>query len=192
MQRGRYQGSIARSIFAGFLWFYWSNHGWWNHRRYLVCKRVCENYLSTHSLVVTCTQTRFTDVHLRSECHGLGWNSTCICRLDRNESRHGMEVDSMDSVFVSGRPTTFWKRTKFIDSIGCVYMILLPFTMEETRSSILLMRLARTLRKETGNKRYRARIEDERLSLSKLIWISCTRPVRAYFLFFMNRVVYTF
>ena len=56
--------------------------------------------------------------------------------------------------------------------------------MEETRSSILLMRLARTLRKETGNKRYRARIEDERLSLSKLIWISCTRPVRAYFLFF--------
>jgi hypothetical protein len=50
--------------------------------------------------------------------------------------------------------------------------------MRETRSSILLTRLARKIRKETGDSRYRARIEDERPSLLTLIVISCTRPIR--------------
>ena len=50
--------------------------------------------------------------------------------------------------------------------------------MKETRSSVLLTRLARKLRKETGDNRYRARIEDERASLRSLIFISCTRPLR--------------
>lgn len=50
--------------------------------------------------------------------------------------------------------------------------------MKETRSGVLLTRLARKIRKETGDKRYRARIEDERGSLKSLILISCTRPIR--------------
>lgn len=50
--------------------------------------------------------------------------------------------------------------------------------MRETRSGVLLTRLARKLRKETGDNRYRARIEDERGSLRTLILISLTRPVR--------------
>lgn len=54
------------------------------------------------------------------------------------------------------------------------------FTMKETRSSVLLMRLARKLRKETGDDRYRARIEDERGSLRSLILISLTRPISEY------------
>ncbi|KAK0189257.1 MFS polyamine transporter [Armillaria mellea] len=47
----------------------------------------------------------------------------------------------------------------------------------ETRSSILLTRLAKKIRKETGDKRYRARVEDERASLRTLIFISITRPI---------------
>ena len=50
--------------------------------------------------------------------------------------------------------------------------------MRETRSSIILIRIAKKLRKTTGDQRYRARVEDERASLANLIFISCTRPVR--------------
>jgi len=49
--------------------------------------------------------------------------------------------------------------------------------MKETRSSIILTRIAKKIRKETGDHRYRARIEDERMKLTTLIWISCTRPI---------------
>lgn len=58
------------------------------------------------------------------------------------------------------------------------YSVLVPLIMRETRSSILLTRLAKKIRKETGDRRYRARIEDERTSLGALIFISCTRPIR--------------
>lgn len=48
--------------------------------------------------------------------------------------------------------------------------------MKETRGSIILTRLAKKTRKETGDTRYRARAEDETASLKTLIWISSTRP----------------
>ena len=62
--------------------------------------------------------------------------------------------------------------------ITAVYLLLLPFVMKETRSSIILTRIAKKLRKTSGDNRYRARVEDERGSLANLIFISCTRPVR--------------
>lgn len=49
--------------------------------------------------------------------------------------------------------------------------------MVETRSAVLLTRIASKIRQETGNSRYRARVEDERDSLKHLIYISCTRPI---------------
>lgn len=49
--------------------------------------------------------------------------------------------------------------------------------MKETRSAVLLTQLAKKTRKETGDRRYRARVEDERADLTTLIYISCTRPV---------------
>jgi hypothetical protein len=49
--------------------------------------------------------------------------------------------------------------------------------MKETRSTIILTRLAKKLRKETGDHRYRARAEDEAGNLRTLIYISCTRPL---------------
>ncbi|EPQ56672.1 MFS polyamine transporter [Gloeophyllum trabeum ATCC 11539] len=58
-----------------------------------------------------------------------------------------------------------------------IYVVMIPILMKETRSAVLLTRLARKLRKETGNHRYRARAEDERGSLRTLILISCTRPL---------------
>lgn len=63
-------------------------------------------------------------------------------------------------------------------SICAAWLVLLPFVMKETRASVLLTRIAKKLRKETGDHRFRARVEDERAKLSTLIWISCTRPVR--------------
>ncbi|KAF7371056.1 Drug transporter [Mycena sanguinolenta] len=71
-----------------------------------------------------------------------------------------------------------WRWIQWIQMIICgVYSLAVPFVMKETRSSILLMRLAKNLRKETGNPRYRAIIEDQRASLTSLIFISCTRPI---------------
>ncbi|THU81172.1 MFS general substrate transporter [Dendrothele bispora CBS 962.96] len=61
--------------------------------------------------------------------------------------------------------------------ICAIYPILVPFMLRETRSSIILTRIAKRIRKETGDNRYRARIEDERSSLRTLIYISCTRPI---------------
>ena len=58
-----------------------------------------------------------------------------------------------------------------------IFVIAVPICMKETRSGVLLTRLAKKMRKETGNVHYRARIEDERASLRTLIYISCTRPI---------------
>ena len=59
-----------------------------------------------------------------------------------------------------------------------VYLVILPFVMRETRSTIVLIKIAKKLRKTTGDNRYRARVEDELPSLANLIFIACTRPVR--------------
>ncbi|KAK0444803.1 MFS polyamine transporter [Armillaria borealis] len=71
-----------------------------------------------------------------------------------------------------------WKWIQWIQMMICgIYIVLVPLIMKETRSSILLTRLAKKIRKETGDKRYRARVEDERASLRTLIFISITRPI---------------
>ena len=49
--------------------------------------------------------------------------------------------------------------------------------MRETRTVVLLTRMAKKMRKETGNKQYRARVEVDRASLRTLIYISFTRPI---------------
>lgn len=46
---------------------------------------------------------------------------------------------------------------------------------------VILTREAHKLRKETGDTRYRARVEDERTSLRQLISTSCTRPLCGLF-----------
>ncbi|KAJ3922465.1 MFS polyamine transporter [Lentinula edodes] len=80
--------------------------------------------------------------------------------------------------WVEMNPRLQWRWIQWIQMIITgFYLVLVPLIMKETRSSIILMRIAKRMRKETGNPRYRARIEDERVKLSTLIWVSCTRPI---------------
>ncbi|KAF9517815.1 hypothetical protein BS47DRAFT_1371244 [Hydnum rufescens UP504] len=86
--------------------------------------------------------------------------------------------------WIENNPHLQWR---WIGTSG-VYWLVLFFLMEETRGTVLLIRQAKLLRKELGDHRYRARIEDaswslpfpqynERTSLRELIWTSCTRPI---------------
>ena len=59
------------------------------------------------------------------------------------------------------------------------YLLLLPMFMRETRSVVRSIRMAKRSRTETGNTRYRARVEDERTSPRTLIYIFCARPICA-------------
>ncbi|EKM50095.1 uncharacterized protein PHACADRAFT_264625 [Phanerochaete carnosa HHB-10118-sp] len=61
--------------------------------------------------------------------------------------------------------------------VTAVFAASIPLLMKETRSAVVLTRIAKRMRKRTGDHRYRARVEDERASLRTLIWISCTRPM---------------
>ncbi|KZT70821.1 MFS general substrate transporter [Daedalea quercina L-15889] len=71
-----------------------------------------------------------------------------------------------------------WRWIQWIHAIiAGIFVICVQVFMKETRSSVLLVRLAKKMRKETGDPRYRARAEDETASLRTLIYISCTRPI---------------
>lgn len=88
-------------------------------------------------------------------------------------------MDSVDSLHVrSHYMQARLELTRGVLSVTGIYFLALVIGMRETRASVLLMRIARNLRKETGDFRYRARVEDERGSLRSLIMVSCTRPLR--------------
>lgn len=93
-----------------------------------------------------------------------------------------MAVDSMDlhDVGIWKFPILLSMLTLACHSLTGVVFILVVAVMSETRSSIILTRLARKLRKETGNHRYRARAEDERGNFRTLLYTSCTRPLCKY------------
>ena len=59
---------------------------------------------------------------------------------------------------------------------GVVLVTLIVF-MRETRKSVVLTRIAKNLRKKTGNEQYKARVEIEKQSLKSLLIVSCTRPL---------------
>ncbi|KAF8621866.1 hypothetical protein AX15_007426 [Amanita polypyramis BW_CC] len=71
-----------------------------------------------------------------------------------------------------------WRWIQWIQMAYAGAPLVLTFFMKETRSDVILVRLAKEVRKKTGDNRYRARVEDERGSLISLIKISCTRPLR--------------
>jgi len=80
--------------------------------------------------------------------------------------------------WIEANPKLEWRWIEWIYLIlaGC-FTICLYFFMDETRGPVLLTRLAKSLRKESGDQRYRARIDDERPSMRELIYVSCTRPI---------------
>ncbi|KAJ3715091.1 major facilitator superfamily domain-containing protein [Lentinula raphanica] len=80
--------------------------------------------------------------------------------------------------WIQMNPRLQWRWIQWIQMIITgFYLVLVPLISRETRSSIILTRIARRMRQKTGNPRYRARVEDERAKLSTLIWVSCTRPI---------------
>ncbi|KAF8713056.1 hypothetical protein AX14_013005 [Amanita brunnescens Koide BX004] len=81
------------------------------------------------------------------------------------------------SGWIEMNPHLRWRWIQWIQMMYCGIYFILVFFIRETRAGVLLTHLAKKIRKETGDKRYRARIEDERASLTTLILISCTRPV---------------
>ena len=102
--------------------------------------------------------------------------------LDRDGSPPGVAMDPMDPLHVrtpgsSVCPESSADSHLMPSSVTAVFAAALPLLMKETRSAVVLTRIAKRLRKKTGDHRYRARVEDERASLKTLIWISCTRPL---------------
>ncbi|OCH96367.1 MFS general substrate transporter [Obba rivulosa] len=90
----------------------------------------------------------------------------------------GVGLGPIMSGWIESNPHLEWRWIQWIHLIMSGVFIVIAFVfMKETRSSVLLMRAARKLRKRTGNHRYRARVEDERASLKTLVYISCTRPI---------------
>ncbi|TCD71766.1 hypothetical protein EIP91_003109 [Steccherinum ochraceum] len=84
--------------------------------------------------------------------------------------------------YVEQNPHLEWRWIQWIHLILCGVLALATILFsKETRSDVILSRLARKLRKETGDPRFRARVEDERASLRTRIYISVTRPF--YFMF---------
>ncbi|KAI0642409.1 MFS general substrate transporter [Trametes meyenii] len=90
----------------------------------------------------------------------------------------GPGIGCVASGWIEQNPHLEWRWIQWIHVIWTgVFVVAMPFCMRETRSGVLLTRLAKKLRKDTGNHHYRARVEDERASLRTLIYISCTRPI---------------
>ncbi|KAJ7623748.1 MFS polyamine transporter [Roridomyces roridus] len=90
----------------------------------------------------------------------------------------GSGIGPLVAGWIEANPKLEWRWIEWIQLILCgAYSLFVPTIMRETRSSIILTRLAKKVRKETGDERYRARVEDERASLTKLIYMSCTRPL---------------
>lgn len=88
-----------------------------------------------------------------------------------------MEMDFLDfsHVKISSTLQRIFADSKL--SLSGALAVVIPLFMGETRSSVLLKRLARKMRKETGDQRYRARVEDELPSLRSLMFVSATRPL---------------
>ena len=87
------------------------------------------------------------------------------------------------SIFLA---TTFLTYSLSLSGAGVVLLALILF-MRETRRSVVLARIARNLRKRTGNERYKARVEIEKQSLKSLLIVSCTRPLCKYFSLLFER-----
>lgn len=66
-------------------------------------------------------------------------------------------------------------------ALAGVFTILLAIVGRETREGALLSKKAAKIRKETGDKRYVAQADEERASLSTIIKVSLSRPMRLFF-----------
>jgi MFS family permease len=71
-----------------------------------------------------------------------------------------------------------WRWIQWIQ--GAVTIALLPMmvvVMKETRASVILTRIARQKRKQTGEEKWRSRTEDSRPPMRELVKLSVFRPM---------------
>jgi hypothetical protein len=88
-----------------------------------------------------------------------------------------MEMDTMGSCYVGFLKHKDGTLTEILLRFTGAFFVAVVVFMKETRATIVLTRLAKRKRKETGDDRYQARSEIEKESLIALIKISCTRPI---------------
>ncbi|KAA1468947.1 MFS general substrate transporter [Dentipellis sp. KUC8613] len=90
----------------------------------------------------------------------------------------GTSIGPIAAGWIDADPRLGWRWIQWIHVIATgVTLVGVCLIMTETRASVILKRLAKKIRKETGDHRYRAHVEDESASLKTLIYISCTRPI---------------
>lgn len=84
--------------------------------------------------------------------------------------------------WIEANPSLQWRWIQWIHVIvGGVYSISMLLIMSETRSTVILARMARQMRKDTGDDRYRTRSEENKPCLMSMIATSCTRPLSLLF-----------
>ncbi|KDR67702.1 hypothetical protein GALMADRAFT_231873 [Galerina marginata CBS 339.88] len=75
-----------------------------------------------------------------------------------------------------------WRWIQWISLIiGGVYFIIMIIMTDETRSSVILDKQARNLRKTTGDARYHSVLSENRSNIREMLYISCTRPISLLF-----------
>ncbi|OAX31940.1 MFS general substrate transporter [Rhizopogon vinicolor AM-OR11-026] len=80
--------------------------------------------------------------------------------------------------WIEADPSLGWRWIQWIHAIvSGVYFVSVLLFMTETRSTVILTRMARRVRKDTGDSRYCARAEENKPRLASMIAISCTRPM---------------
>ncbi|KAF8966270.1 major facilitator superfamily domain-containing protein [Flammula alnicola] len=85
-------------------------------------------------------------------------------------------------------PKLGWRWIQWIHVIiGGAYLLVIILVVEETRTSVILGKLAHRLRKTTGDQRYRAYSLDDNKTLRDMIYVSCTRPI---YLLFCEPIVF--
>ncbi|KAG2142857.1 major facilitator superfamily domain-containing protein [Suillus bovinus] len=80
--------------------------------------------------------------------------------------------------WIEANPSLQWRWIQWIQAIAtgaCSISMLL--VLKETRSTVILAHMARRVRKDTGDGRYRARSEADKPPLRSMIVTSCTRPL---------------
>ena len=90
----------------------------------------------------------------------------------------GSAIGATAFAYVDMAPHLGWRWIQWIQ--GIVTIVQLPVmwvVMKETRASVILTRIARRKRKESGEERWRSRTEDDRPPMRELVKLSVFRPM---------------
>ncbi|OAX39681.1 MFS general substrate transporter [Rhizopogon vinicolor AM-OR11-026] len=87
----------------------------------------------------------------------------------------------LGSVFgglIASNPHLGWRWVQWIHVMFAgIFSLCVIFVLSETRSSVVLTRIAKDVRKTTGDARYRSSSEIDKPSMLSMIKVTCTRPL---------------